>query len=200
MSPHESHEPLPLLSETPRAWAELAARRLDVFLPDHAVCEQQAALNALALIGQYPSDEELVERMSSLAAEEVAHLRRVAALLRKRGLPPAARRTNPWVRELRDRMRTDREPDLAVDRLLVGALIEARSCERFTRLAEVVDDPEVAELLHDLGPAEARHWRMFHRLAARLVPEPPLPARWRWWLETERDIAAGFGVNPTVHG
>ena len=75
---------LPLLSVTPRSWANVAAAALDVFLADHAVCEQQAALNALSLIGQYPGDEELVERMSSLAAEEIAHLRRVAGILRRR--------------------------------------------------------------------------------------------------------------------
>src|SRR5512139_1323889 len=174
---------LPLLVATPRSWAELAARSLDVFLADHAVCEQQAALSALSLIAQYPADEELVERMTSLAAEEIAHLRRVAGVLRARGVPPAKRRANPWVRGLRDRMTKDREPELLVDRLLVGALIEARSCERVTRLAEVVDDPEVARLLHDLGPAEERHWRMFHELAARLVPADTLHARWRRWLE-----------------
>ena len=194
------NDTLPLLVATPHTWAVLAARHLDVFLPDHAVCEQQAALNALALIGQYPADEELVERMSSLAAEEIAHLRRVTGILRKRRLGLAARRTNPWVKALRDNMRTNREPDLAVDRLLVGALIEARSCERFTRLSEVVDDPEIAQLLSDLGPAEARHWRMFHGLASRRVPEETLEARWRSWLELEGDLAARFGVHPTVHG
>lgn len=178
----------------------MAARHLDVFLADHAVCEQQAALNALSLIGQYPADEELVERMTSLAAEEIAHLRRVAGLLRGRKIPPAGRRTNPWVRGLHGHMTTTREPERQIDRLLVGALIEARSCERFTKLAEVVDDPEVAELLHDLGPAEARHWRMFHSLAARLMPAPVLDARWRRWLEVERDLTAGLGVGPTVHG
>jgi tRNA-(ms[2]io[6]A)-hydroxylase len=191
---------LPLLSATPRSWAEITARSLDVFLADHAVCEQQAALNALSLIGQYPADEELVERMSSLAAEEIAHLRRVAGILRRRKIPPAGRRTNPWVRALHDRMETRREPERQVDRLLVGALIEARSCERFTRLAEVVDDAEVAELLHELGPAEARHWRLFHRLASRLMPVAVLEARWRRWLETERDVTAGLGTGPTVHG
>lgn len=194
------HDASPLLVLTPRAWADLAARRLDLFLADHAVCEQQAALAALSLIGQYPEDEELVEKMAALAAEEVSHLRRVAGLLRARGFPPAKRRTNPWVRGLRDRMTTDREPDLKVDRLLVCALIEARSCERFTRLAEVVDDPEVGRLLADLGPAEARHWRLFHDLAARAVPAERLAARWRRWLEVERDLAARGAVAPTVHG
>jgi len=191
---------LPLLWTTPRSWAELAAGSLDVFLADHAVCEQQAALNALSLIGQYPADEELVERMSSLAAEEIAHLRRVAGILRRRKIPPAGRRTNPWVRRLHDRMETRREPERQVDRLLVGALIEARSCERFTRLAEVVVDPEVGELLRDLGPAEARHWRLFYGLAARLIPAGRIEARWREWLEVERDLTAGLGIGPTVHG
>jgi tRNA-(ms[2]io[6]A)-hydroxylase len=195
-----ANEELPLLSVTPRAWAELAARHLDVFLADHAVCEQQAALNALSLIGLYPDDEELVEKMSALAAEEISHLRRVAALLRGRGLPPAKRRTNPWVKGLHERMITDRELLLKVDRLLVGALIEARSCERFTRLGEVVDDPDVSKLLLELGPAEARHWRLFHGLAARLVPAPQLAARWAEWLAIERDLTAAGGVHPTVHG
>lgn len=194
-----SHE-LPLLAATPRAWAELAARHLDVFLADHAVCEQQAALNALSLIGQYPADDELIERMSALAAEEIAHLRRVVALLKARGLTTAGRRVNPWVRGLLDRVDNRREPERQVDRLLVGALIEARSCERFTRLAEVVEDADVARLLNELGPAEARHWRMFYDLAARLMPPGPLEARWRRWLEHERDLAAGLGVSPTVHG
>jgi tRNA 2-(methylsulfanyl)-N6-isopentenyladenosine37 hydroxylase len=196
----DANEELPLLSVTPRSWAEIAARSLDVFLADHAVCEQQAALNALSLIGQYPADEELVERMSSLAAEEIAHLRRVAGILRRRKIQPAGRRTNPWVRGLHDRMETRREPERQVDRLLVGALIEARSCERFTRLGEVVDDPEVRGLLQDLGPAEARHWRLFYGLAARLLPAGVLEARWAQWLEVERDLTAALGVGPTVHG
>jgi len=195
-----TNEELPLLSVTPRSWATIAAGALDVFLADHAVCEQQAALNALSLIGQYPGDEEMVERMSSLAAEEIAHLRRVAGILRRRKITPAGRRTNPWVRGLHDRMETRCEPERQVDRLLVGALIEARSCERFTRLGEVVDDPEVRDLLHDLGPAEARHWRLFYGLAARLMPPGLLKARWRQWLEVERDITATLGVGPTVHG
>ncbi|RMH17139.1 MAG: hypothetical protein D6696_16410, partial [Acidobacteria bacterium] len=159
---------LPLLSATPRAWAELAASHLDDFLADHAICEQQAALFGLALIGHYPEDAELVDEMAKLAAEEVSHLRRVVALLAKRGGRPARKRTNPWVNALRRQVEKDREPLLKVDRLLVGALIEARSCERFTTLLEVIAErePEVARLLQDLGPAEKRHWQTFHRLAA----------------------------------
>lgn len=192
--------PGPLLSTTPRAWAELAARQLPVFLADHAVCEQQAAIAALALAGAYPQDAELVDRLSALAIEEVVHLRRVASLLRDRGLSPARKRANAWVQALRARIESSGEPHRKCDRLLVCALIEARSCERFDRLLEVVQDDEVAALLTDLGPAEARHWQLFHRLAARDYPAAAFAVRWRTWLEIERELSAAGGRDPTVHG
>lgn len=189
-----------MLVRTPERWADLAAAHLDVFLADHAVCEQQAALFALNLVAHYPDDQELVDRMTALAAEEIHHLRRVCGELRKRGIPPARRRANPWVRGLRDRMTREREPALKIDRLLTGALIEARSCERFTRLLAVLDDPDICSLLHDLGPAEKRHWLMFHALASREADPAMIDARWRYWLEVERDLATLGGVRPTVHG
>ena len=193
---------LPLLCATPRSWAELAAARLDVFLSDHAICEKQAALTALTLVTHYPGDPELVERMTALAAEEVQHLRRVARLLHSRGMQPARRRANPYVAGLHARIQRDREEVLKVDRLLVGALIEARSCERFTRLLEEIADadPEVTDLLLDLGPAEKRHWQMFHSLAAREADPGWLVGHWQGWLEHERELIASRGTEPTVHG
>lgn len=191
---------LPLLSESPAAWAGIAAGRLDVFLADHAGCEQQAALSALSLADRYLGDAELVDKLTSLAMEEIVHFRRVAAILRSRNYSAGRKGSNPWVQALLGNIQDRREPHHKVDRLLIGALIEARSCERFTRLLEVVDDPEVEELLTDLGPAEARHWRMFYDLAARELPEAELAPRWRAWLEFERDITARGGKLPTVHG
>ncbi|MEM1202865.1 MAG: tRNA isopentenyl-2-thiomethyl-A-37 hydroxylase MiaE [Acidobacteriota bacterium] len=198
----DMHRELPLLAWTPRSWAELAADDLPTFLADHAICEQQAALFGLSLVGHYPDDDDLVREMSALAAEEVAHLRRVSTLLRKRGLSISRKRPNPWVQGLRRRMETDRSPLLKVDRLFVGALIEARSCERFTCLLRVIEDrdPEVAALLHDLGPAEARHWRMFYALAGRHLEGEAFETRWRGWLEHEAELSRQGGVRPTVHG
>ena len=193
---------LPLLHTTPEAWAELAVANLGEFLADHAVCEQQAALFGLSLVGHYPEDAELVRAMSALAAEEVAHLRRVSAILHRRGLHPSKKRSNPWVQGLRSAMRTERQDQLKVDRLLVGALIEARSCERFTCLLAALGDrdPEVSRLLHDLGPAEKRHWQMFYGLAERELEPQELESRWRTWLEHERDLSRQGGRRPTVHG
>ncbi len=193
---------LPLLSRTPDAWAELAAERLPEFLADHAVCEQQAALFGLNLVAHYPADAELVDAMTALAAEEVTHLRRVSRLLHRRGLQPSKRRSNPYVQGLHERMERETEATLKCDRLLVGALIEARSCERFTRLLAVLTgrDAEVADLLVDLGPAEKRHWQAFHGLAARDVDPAWFAARWQVWLERERDLMSPRGTAPTVHG
>jgi tRNA-(ms[2]io[6]A)-hydroxylase len=191
---------LPLLHATPRSWAELAAANLPEFLADHAVCEQQVAMYALSLAGYYPEDGELVERVAALAAEEVQHFRRVVAILTRRGWPLGGRRKNPWAQALRARIVPGREPWTKVDRLFFGAMVEARSCERFTRLLEVVEDPEVVRLLADLGPAERRHWELFHQLAGRDVGADALADRFQSWRELEADLARGLGVSPAVHG
>jgi tRNA 2-(methylsulfanyl)-N6-isopentenyladenosine37 hydroxylase len=193
---------LPLLVATSPAWAELAAANLPVFLADHAVCEQQVALYALSLAGWYPDDFELVEAAANLAAEEIQHFRRVVAILARRKLPTAGRRVNPWVQALRERIAPRQGPWTKVDRLLFGAIVEARSCERFTRLLDVLHerDPEVARLLTDLGPAEKRHWQLFYRLASREVEASELEERFRGWLELDRELAGRAGVEPTVHG
>ena len=191
---------LPLLHATPRSWAELAAANLPEFLADHAVCEQQVAMYALSLAGYYPEDGELVERVAALAAEEVQHFRRVVAILTRRGWPLGGRRKNPWAQALRARIVPGREPWTKVDRLFFGAMVEARSCERFTRLLEVVQDREVQRLLADLGPAERRHWELFHQLAGRDVEADALADRFQSWRELEADLARGLGVSPAVHG
>jgi len=196
----EVYAGLPLLHATPRSWAELAAANLPEFLADHAVCEQQVALYALSLAGYYPDDADLAEHAAALAAEEVQHFRRVIAILQRRGWPLGGRRRNAWAQRLRAQIVAGREPWTKVDRLLFGALVEARSCERFTRLLEVVEDREVAHLLADLGPAERRNWQLFFELAGREVDAEALAARFQRWLELEADLARGLGVSPAVHG
>jgi len=193
---------LPLLVATRPDWAKLAAANLPQFVADHAVCEQQVAMYALSLAGYYPDDLELVRKAGALAAEEVQHFRRVVAILERRGWPLAGRRSNRWAQALRQRIEAGREPWTKVDRLLFGALIEARSCERFTLLLDEIraDDPELADLLDDLGPAEKRHWEMFRELAGREVDGEALVARFQGWLEFERGLQMSLGVEPTVHG
>ena len=124
------------------------------------------------------------------------------AILNRRQLPTGGRRVNRWVKSLRAHIEERQGPWTKVDRLLFGAIVEARSCERFTRLLEVLQesDPEVARLLADLGPAEKRHWQLFFRLAGREVAAEALAERFRGWLELDRDLALAAGIAPTVHG
>jgi tRNA-(ms[2]io[6]A)-hydroxylase len=191
---------LPPIAPTREDWAALAATNLPAFLADHAVCEQQVASYALSLAGYYPDDLELAEKAAALAMEEVQHFRRVLRILRRRGYPTAGRRANRWVQALRGHVELGREPWTKVDRLLFGAMVEARSCERFTRLMAVVEDGEVRRLLADLGPAEARHWHLFYELAGRKVAAAKLAARWQGWIDFEAGLQATAGREPTVHG
>jgi tRNA-(ms[2]io[6]A)-hydroxylase len=193
---------LPLLVATPEGWAELALQRLPEFLADHAMCEQQAALFGLNLVAHYPGDADLVDAMTALAAEEVTHLRRVSQLLHRRELQPSGRRANPYVQGLHKKICREGQQRLKCDRLVVGALIEARSCERFTRLLDALGDrdQEVSALLFDLGPAEKRHWQMFHRLAARDQDPTWFAQHWQCWLEHEATLMRVRGIAPTVHG
>ena len=195
----EAVDELPLLTATRDGWAELAAERLPEFLADHAICEQQAALFGLNLVTHYPADAELVDRMTALAAEEVTHLRRVSQLLHRRGLQPSRRRSNPYVKGLHKHITRESEQCLKCDRLLVGALIEARSCERFGLLHERLEDRELAEFFGGLFESEARHHTTYVKLACTFEDESVVRKRLNELAAAEADIIARGDERVRVH-
>ena len=154
-----------LRAPTADAWFELAVQRTDELLLDHANCEKKAASTALALMFAYPEDFELANRMSRLAREELRHFELVQQQLTELGV--AFRRLSPsrYAEGLRKALRRD-EPGRRVDLLLCGALIEARSHERFMGLIERLPAP-LAGFYASLAAAEARHAGLYQRLAAR---------------------------------
>jgi tRNA-(ms[2]io[6]A)-hydroxylase len=154
-----------LRARTSPAWFELAVQRTDVLLLDHANCEKKAASTALALMFAYPEDFELASRMSKLAREELRHFELVQAKLTELGVP--FRRLSPsrYAEGLRKSLRRE-EPGRRIDLLLCGALIEARSHERFMGLVERLPAP-LAEFYDSLAAAESRHASLYQRLAAR---------------------------------
>jgi tRNA-(ms[2]io[6]A)-hydroxylase len=162
-----------LKQPTDAAWAAEASRDVGALLVDHAHCEMKAASNALSLAVRHPEDLALVRALTDLAREEIDHFQRVVDMLSARGVALGPIAVDAYAAELaravRDLPRDPRCTPLA-DRLLVGALIEARSCERFKLLAEVAaGDPARAEehaLWGELLAAEARHYRTFVDLAA----------------------------------
>lgn len=160
--------PLPeivLLSETPDRWVERCLSDLPALVADHAACELQAAVFALSLVGLYPDRPALVDRLSALAAEELRHFRKATREARRLGARLLPRRRNRYAATLRKACRNAPEPERGLDLLLVAALIEARSHERFLKLAPRLGDARLARLYAELAEAEARHGPAYVELA-----------------------------------
>ena len=187
---------------TDAAWVEAALRDVDAVLVDHAHCEMKAASNALSLVARYPGDPDLARALTDLAREEIEHFQQVLTLLVKRhvplGLPPVDAYAAELRRAARALPRDPQDPGAQVDRLLVGALIEARSCERFKLLADATatDSDRQAEhtLWNALLAAEARHYRTFVDLAVRAAggDRPAVLARLEGLAQVEATIASGL--------
>ncbi len=161
---------------TDPAWAQKAVAHLDQLLVDHAHCELKAASNAMSLIARYPDRAELVVALTALSAEELQHFQQVHHHLVQRGVPLGFPGVNAYAANLRTAaMRLPSRPNdpfLLVDRLLVGALIEARSCERFKLVVDELgkrpfseDEQALAIFYHELFVCEARHYRTYIDLA-----------------------------------
>ncbi|HZD54298.1 MAG TPA: tRNA isopentenyl-2-thiomethyl-A-37 hydroxylase MiaE [Woeseiaceae bacterium] len=144
---------------TPVEWVREACERLPDLLLDHANCELKAASTALGLIYRYPERRELTERMSRLAREELRHFEQVRKLLHRRSIPVERVSASRYAASLNRVVRPD-EPARLLDKLLVGALIEARSCERFAALAPQLP-PDVGEFYRGLLASEARHFEHY---------------------------------------
>lgn len=199
-----------LRAATDSAWAKNAVTDLDAVLVDHAHCEMKAATNALSLVVRHSSDFGLVRALTAIAREELEHFQRVVDFLEARGLRLGPPPIDDYAAELRRAMGRlpVTELPLVVDRLLVGALIEARSCERFKLLLQVLPESCAADLrafYEELFACEARHYRQYVDLAlgaagplAALV-EPRLGAL----AEAEAGIVrslADRGARGAVHG
>ncbi len=180
---------LHLASETPPAWLPRVCEALDEVLLDHAHCEKKAAGAALKLLFSYPHHRFLQEPLAELAREELEHFQQVLALLDRRGVRYATLKPSPYGMALHALVRRD-EPDRLLDVLLISALIEARSCERFQILADGVPDPALAELYRSLLACEARHHGLYHELAGGLVPRAVRDARLAILAQAEAEIVA----------
>lgn len=153
--------------ETPVAWIEAALTQLDVILVDHANCEKKAAATAMSLMHRYTENHVLLNKMSRLAREELRHFEQVLKFMKQRDVAYASVTASRYAGELRKPVRS-KDPGRLVDTLIVGALIEARSCERFAALAPHLDR-ELGEFYISLLKSESRHFKDYLTLAERLV-------------------------------
>lgn len=170
-------------------WANLAAKSLEEILTDHAYCEQKAASTCISLIQQFPDKEDLVEKVAPLVTEEWGHFRQVLAEMNRRGLKLGRQRKDEYVHALfkLERKGGSRDDQL-LEKLLIAALIEARSCERFRVLSLNMADDSMQKFYHNFMIAEAAHYRMFIALAETYLSKEKVKIRWKEYLEGEAAI------------
>lgn len=194
---------LKLKLDTDPIWVKMAVEgNISEILTDHAYCEQKASSSAISLIVHYPEYEELVVKMAELAREEMAHFQMVHQLIKSRGYTLGRERKDDYVNELQlffKKGGQSREEVLA-GKLLLFAIIEARSCERFMVISENIADKELADFYFNLMKSEARHYTMFLKFAHELCPNVDIEAKWNAFLEYEATVIAKRGVKETVHG
>lgn len=191
---------LHLASTTDDRWVRRAEAHIDEILLDHAHCEKKAASTALSLIFRYPERPSLMIPLSRLAREELAHFEEVVAILRRRGLEFRRLTPSPYAARLMEIVRTH-EPHRLLDTLLCAAMIEARSCERMQRLADALQDPELARLYRGLLASEARHYHSYVDLAQglHLVPEDELWSRLDAIAQHEAAVIAAAPEEARMH-
>lgn len=182
-------------------WVNIAEKNLEEILTDHAYCEQKAASNAISIVVKHPEKTDLVTSMLELAKEELSHFQMVHEQLIKRGFVLGRERRDEYVNLLYEFQRKGgSRTTWLVDRLLFGAMIEARSCERFRILSENIKDDELRNFYRELMISEANHYTLFIGFANQYADGEDIEKRWNEWLEYEGEIIKKFGVKETMHG
>jgi tRNA-(ms[2]io[6]A)-hydroxylase len=186
---------LKLRLPTDPRWVSLVDENLEEILSDHAYCEQKAASSCISLIVQFPERSKLVEVLTPIVSEEWEHFSRVVEQIRKRGFQLGKKRTDAYAVALgRQERKGGRIERQLMDKLLINALIEARSCERFKILWKNLRDEELRQFYYELMASEAGHYVTFIKLAKEYMPEEEVKARWEELLEIEAEIISHMEV------
>lgn len=175
-----------LLCKTPQLWIENALANPKLLLIDHANCEKKAASTALNLIYRYVDNFDLLNKMSRLAREELRHFEQVIAIMKRRNIDYRQITASRYAVTLREAVRPN-DPDKLVDILIVGALIEARSCERFARIAPFLDK-ELQAFYSSLLKSEGRHYRDYLTLARKVASAQEVDSRLEVFLQIEKHL------------
>jgi len=170
-------------------WVNLAEQSLEDILTDHAYCEQKAATFCISIIQRYNDKEKIVDDLTPIVTEEWGHFRLVLAELQKRNLKLGKQRKDDYVNELlKFEIKGGSEDDRLLDKLLICALIEARSCERFKRLSEGLDDEYLRNFYRRFMESEAGHYTLFIELAETYINKEKVKNRWKEWLKYEGSV------------
>lgn len=192
---------LGLQFETETSWAEIAKDNLQQILTDHAFAEQKAASNAVSIIINYSEETALVKDMSDIAIEEMEHFRMVHHLMVKRGFVLGREQHNDYAKKLQGFFPKTKDRNYAlIHRLLVAAMIEARSCERFKVFSENMEDQELSEFYKELMISEANHYTLFLGYARKYMDRKIVDQKWKDLLAFEAEMMKSRGNSARVHG
>ncbi len=176
-------------------WVGIAEMNLEEILVDHAYCEQKAASSCISLIVRFNELEELVETLTPIVAEEWGHFERVMEQLKKRGMKFGLQRKDEYVLQLQGFLRKGGSRiDQLTEHLLVNALIEARSCERFKLLSKHIADVELQKFYYELMISESGHYVTFIELAKVYQDPIKVNRRWQEWLDFEAQVMRELGL------
>lgn len=184
--------------KTPAAWAEDIVEAMDVFLPDHAAAEKKASSMALSMVAHYPDRNELVAAMIDLALEELSHYRAVVKLMHERGLSLLPDEKDHYVNALRRCIRHGKG-HYFMDRLLIGAIVEARGAERFGMIADALPQGEMKRFYRSITRSEAEHQGLFLRLAEKYFDAAAVRPRLGELLEAEAAIVRELPFRVALH-
>ncbi|MGM0478092.1 MAG: tRNA-(ms[2]io[6]A)-hydroxylase [Bacteroidota bacterium] len=182
-------------------WVNIVEKNIEEILTDHAYCEQKAASNAITVIVKFPQYPDVVEAMGELVKEEMEHFQMVHRELRKRNLKLGRERRDEYIHDLLAFIRKGGgEEQQFVERMLFGAMVEARSCERFRLLSEHISDAELRVFYKELMESEARHYTMFLNFARKYARKIDVERRWQEFLDYEAELMERYGKKETMHG
>lgn len=182
-------------------WINIVEKNLEEILTDHAYCEQKAASNAITIIVKFPQYTDVVQAMGDLVKEEIDHFQMVHQEILKRGLKLGRERKDEYIHDLLSFIRKGGDDEQQfVERMLFGAMIEARSCERFRILSEELSDPELRVFYRKLMESEARHYMTFLNFAKKYSKRIDVDKRWKEFLEFESSLMKKYGKKETIHG
>jgi tRNA-(ms[2]io[6]A)-hydroxylase len=182
-------------------WASIAEKNLEEILTDHAYCEQKAASTAISLIVSFPEYSDLVSEMTALAREEMGHFKMVHDKLLKRGYIMGRDRKDEYVLQLLKFFpKGGSRANQLVHRLLIAALIEARSCERFRMLSEKLEEKELRDFYRNLMVSEANHYTLFLNFARQYGDRKEVDIKWQELLDFEAEVMKDLSKSHSIHG
>ena len=187
------------LASTSDQWLRTVQKNFDAFIIDHALNERKASASAMTLVAHYPDRSELVEAMIDLAIEELSHFKQVMKIIASRNLIIGNEKKDPYVNALRQNIDKSDSEAYLLDRLLLGAVIEARGEERFNLLARDLADQSLRSFYTKISSSEARHFALFLKLATKYFDRKTVEERLSEWIEIEKQVVESLPITSSLH-